>query len=290
VLSFEVPDKIFLNAVVSCYGDLIAAVLRPTVNLEDQGDASMASYVAIAEREEGNCSSCSAHDRRRNDRRNPPPDREGIIARLKQALTPWAPPPTDEEIDFLTQQCDNLEPGAALSSDPSLLGHEGFDPPFHSNVERRLEPDTAHANEQNRCGDPAFQRPPAQSADDQCNHGPQNGGEETRSLLREQPLDLHQQQGTLQSLTDISSATPPKQSIASKSSVPTSMITTGGNVNGTKYDVDSIKEALRKVKFHVKAVDSLRSFIQYESDVSVLNLDGCDDPVQRQEHLSPVFK
>ena len=55
----------------------------------------------------------------------PYPTRGEVVALLQQVLPPGAPQPTEEDIEFLMEQFLKLEPGTALSFDPALLGQSG---------------------------------------------------------------------------------------------------------------------------------------------------------------------
>jgi hypothetical protein len=48
-----------------------------------------------------------------------------VVELLQQVLPPGAPQPTESEIEFLLEQFRKLEPGTALSFNPALLGQSG---------------------------------------------------------------------------------------------------------------------------------------------------------------------
>jgi hypothetical protein len=299
-----------------------AVLLRiPTANLEEQGAASMASYVTIAEMDESstNYASCAADPARRRrqqhlgggrDRdRIPPPSREDIVELLRQALPPWAPRPTDEEIDFLTRKFEILEPGAALSFNPSPLGHENLNPALHLDVDVLLEPDMLFpspddASNQGECNGVASQR--LLTRNDLDSHDPRRKVDKAvpRVWHGEEVSDLCQRQMLLQESVPRGRkrdtavlARPPKESITTKPLAPPipplPKISIGRgdgytNRSDCNHKHPSVKEALRRLKGQVKAVERLRSCIRHVNDddgkparPTVL---GCDKPVGRRHH------
>jgi hypothetical protein len=171
-----------------------------------------------------------------------------------------------------------------------MLGREKFDPALHLDVEVLLESCPNDAKEQGGCNGvtphPLLAR----------NHPGRHIGKEVLSGHGDEALDLRQQQISLQhgaqrGRKDASSAKPPKESIAAEPLAPPpprKFAPGGGDRTSNRSDHDnlSIKEALRRLKVQVKAVERLRSCIQHDrSDGSAgPGVPGCDEPV-RTRHL-----
>jgi hypothetical protein len=202
-----------------------------------------------------------------------------VVELLQQVLPSGAPQPTEEEIEFLLEQFRKLEPGTALSFNPALLGQSGDGT---SDPLGRLQLDVA------------FGPPPLLPS---SSDGPENCIDINDDALLLAPA--HRLQAAALSIPveesridaprdnqcdyDISSTSGAASADARKKSadsgreesvqrhgesepaaLPTASETSSPQLSHGTFNHSSIRDALRRVKDQVKAVERLRSSIELE--------------------------
>jgi hypothetical protein len=208
------------------------------------------------------------------------PTRGDVVALLEQVLPAGAPQPTEEDINFLLEQFRKLEPGTALSFDPALLGQRTGDGTSNSLGPGRLQLDVAFGPP------PPLLLPPASFDDPQSCMGindealvfPPARGLQAAALsgpVGETRNELPRCGNGFSSCGD--AAAGPRTKAAS--SLPhragreermqrQRRMESAPPTKSDAFNHSGIRDALRRVKEQVKAVEQLRSSIALEQDKS----------------------